>query len=112
MSVIIDQISVEMINEQEKVSLEKIIKTETQGCFSSDEHLLLWQSTWVRIPAPTWRLTTSFNSRSRESKILFCPQQTLHKGGAHTYLLIKHTQKNKNQSTWKIKTGKAEKAQV
>lgn len=41
MSVIIDQISVEMINEQENVSLEKIIKTETQGCFSSDEHLLL-----------------------------------------------------------------------
>lgn len=31
MSVIIDQISVEMINEQENVSLEKIIKTETQG---------------------------------------------------------------------------------
>lgn len=44
-----------------------------EGRLSSQERSLPLRRTWIQFPAPTWRLTTIWNSRSRGSEAFSQP---------------------------------------
>ena len=45
---------------------------------------VFFQRTQVQVPAPTWQLTTAWNSSPRGCNALFCPLQVLHLPSALT----------------------------
>lgn len=51
---------------------------------------VLLLQTWVQSPAPTWQLTTSWNSSSREFNVLFWPLYILHVHSTQMYRQAKH----------------------
>lgn len=44
----------------------------------------------IRLPPPTWQLTTHFNSNSKGSVPLFCPSQEMHTLGRQAHMQAKH----------------------